>query len=167
MTTVSIRAPIQGPGRLNCFRKDVHRSSVSIRAPIQGPGRLLNERMGLATLLFQSAPRSKDRGDSGQTVLTVDALKVSIRAPIQGPGRRIAIAQASNLVNCFNPRPDPRTGATRIGNLPDLPSAVSIRAPIQGPGRPFTAAHLPAWHEFQSAPRSKDRGDLCKDKLSD
>ncbi len=63
---------------------------------------------------FQSAPRSEDRGDQ-------IFAKVEHRDP------------------CFNPRPDPRTGATCLGKYP-----------------------LATMPRFQSAPRSEDRGDAWR-----
>ena len=109
-TRVSIRAPIRGPGRLDLSlvfpsiasfnpRPDPRTGAtvgacltfngkrVSIRAPIRGPGRLVD-------------------------TLNADfAAIVSIRAPIRGPGRP-EIRACIGIAQCFNPRPDPRTGAT-------------------------------------------------------
>ena len=60
---------------------------------------------------------------------------------------------------CFNPRPGLATGAT----WPRAPwrrnSCVSIRAPVSRPGRLFLRHGEDDRHEFQSAPRSRDRGD--------
>ena len=180
---VSIRAPVLRPGRLAGSRLYIHDAKVSIRAPVLRPGRLhgdarqnlnpscFNPRPGPSTGathlvhrpaladLFQSAPRSFDRGDH--------------RTSTGGRGRA-----------CFNPRPGPSTGATCM--LPGLlgPDFVSIRAPVLRPGRLQGSGEVTAheqvsirapvlrpgrldlverWatlHKFQSAPRSFDRGDL-------
>jgi len=82
----------------------------------------------------------------------------SIRAPIRRPGRLHISAMA--LVECsFNPRPDPKTGATLPRSSALLPEAVSIRAPIRRPGRLGSLLKFAQWFQFQSAPRSEDRGD--------
>ena len=61
---------------------------------------------------------------------------VSIRAPIRRPGRLLSPHNCVEFAG-FNPRPDPKTGATRVTACPQSPRDV-----------------------FQSAPRSEDRGDF-------
>ncbi len=116
--------------------------------------------------MFQSAPRSEDRGDLGRGSAAGAYLPVSIRAPIRGPGRRIqepsSIASTEfqsaprsedrgdlcqhnhshHQTTRFNPRPDPRTGATYVNIIiHTIKQHVSIRAPIRGPGRRATYRH--------------------------
>ena len=109
-------------------------SHVSIRAPLTRAGRQ-SAMIMLATLVaFQSAPRSRERGD---------------RARFQG----------ELGPHCFNPRPAHASGATRpiIGLA--LVGPVSIRAPLTRAGRQLAMVML--WNDmvFQSAPRSRERGD--------
>ena len=84
--------------------------------------------------LFQSAPRSEERGDgffrSGLVIYTSFNPRPAPRSgamPIRGTG--------SSGLRSFNPRPAPRSGAIRRS----LPQAhhrgVSIRAPLRGAGR--------------------------------
>jgi len=62
----------------------------------------------------------------------------------------------------FNPRPDPKTGATLVVTIVSLGEDVSIRAPIRRPGRPATwSTGSTLITLFQSAPRSEDRGDAA------
>ena len=60
---------------------------------------------------------------------------------------------------CFNPRPDPKTGAIACPGQARPPISVSIRAPIRRPGRSRRRNPGPCRTQFQSAPRSEDRGD--------
>ena len=157
---------------------------VSIRAPIRGPGRHENQRRNHAIREFQSAPRSEDRGDALAVDGGVLEETVSIRAPLRGPGR-LGATCFTILSSCFNPRPDPRTGATRkkrnawsrlwsFNPRPDPRTGatfregdncdvefVSIRAPIRGPGRLSFCSFEFCGLKFQSAPRSEDRGDVA------
>ncbi len=91
--------------------------------------------------------------------MTEHANKVSIRAPIRGPGRLLSPSFVKPVLICFNPRPDPRTGATPAPMHRRRRIPVSIRAPIRGPGRHFSSVFGCRWTWFQSAPRSEDRGD--------
>ena len=108
---------------------------VSIRAPVSRPGRREGGKENKASAKFQSAPRSRDRGDGG--VGENDLVRI-----------------------CFNPRPGLATGATSATPLQSKRSKVSIRAPVSRPGRPPMCAAFLADVEFQSAPRSRDRGDV-------
>ena len=113
---------------------------VSIRAPVTRPGRR-GVRTGRrrAVARFQSAPRSLDRGDSSIRMSRVPITPVSIRAPVTRPGRR---------------------GAAGTGARADC--RVSIRAPVTRPGRRGRFARPTSdADQFQSAPRSLDRGDSC------
>jgi len=109
---------------------------VSIRAPIRRPGRRWRQCCPRLRLVFQSAPRSEDRGDCAE-------------------------CSPNPKSKCFNPRPDPKTGATESGCGSGLGEPVSIRAPIRRPGRRPGAGSCGIASRFQSAPRSEDRGDLC------
>ena len=60
----------------------------------------------------------------------------------------------------FNPRPGHATGATHHHDIKRHSDYVSIRAPVTRPGRPNTTAALAEISKFQSAPRSRDRGDF-------
>ena len=110
------------------------------------------------TLMFQSAPRSEDRGE---VVWLRVCLRhnVSIRAPIRRPGR-VPWRRNRPAIRSFNPRPDPKTGARQLPVQPQRPALVSIRAPIRRPGRGRLGACCARTPRFQSAPRSEDRGEL-------
>ena len=133
--------------------------------------------------MFQSAPRSRDRGDcsrpaksirpacfnprpglaTGATTLSPDMqafVQVSIRAPVSRPGRPPTICTAGSLLRSFNPRPGLATGATEKPVNQPHPSSVSIRAPVSRPGRQASCSSHQPKRLFQSAPRSRDRGDL-------
>ena len=107
--------------------------------------------------MFQSAPRSEDRGESLGDGIAL-RFGVSIRAPIRRPGRgsypfslsglrsfqsaprsedrgEAATRTASAACARFNPRPDPKTGARQVGRVLRTHATVSIRAPIRRPGR--------------------------------
>ncbi len=60
---VSIRAPVTRPGRLRMHQRKRPLSVVSIRAPVTRPGRRLRDATMEVKISFQSAPRSRDRGD--------------------------------------------------------------------------------------------------------
>src|SRR5438876_490154 len=62
---VSIRAPERAPGRRVDNGLVVSNGLVSIRAPERAPGRPISKHISIASLEFQSAPRSELRGDSG------------------------------------------------------------------------------------------------------
>ncbi len=84
---------------------------------------------------FQSAPRSCDRGDAWGRGGSEGVFHVSIRAPVLRPGRRFRLHRLARFSHCFNPRPGLATGATACRYVSFVPM------------------------EFQSAPRSCDRGD--------
>ena len=83
---------------------------VSIRAPLRGAGRHWPVAASTSGLVFQSAPRSEERGDRAV-------------GPYPHGGR------------CFNPRPAPRSGATVAIHRAGGGREVSIRAPLRGAGR--------------------------------
>ncbi len=107
---------------------------------------------------FQSAPRSRDRGDRKPATLA-RAIVVSIRAPVTRPGRQFLRCEKGHSGNSFNPRPGHATGATaRLDATENLSRRFNPR-----PGHATGATMQPnAPHQpcgFQSAPRSRDRGD--------
>ena len=59
----------------------------------------------------------------------------------------------------FNPRPGHATGATQGTSQHLRKETVSIRAPVTRPGRRDFQKWKNFVREFQSAPRSRDRGD--------
>ena len=111
-----------------------------------------------ATLRFQSAPRSEERGDCAGAGVGRRG-RVSIRAPLRGAGRwrpqgrTLGIRPCFNPrpaprsgaitflrslrrpVWCFNPRPAPRSGAILFQEFFQRVGGVSIRAPLRGAGR--------------------------------
>ncbi len=115
--------------------------------------------------------------------------QVSIRAPVSRPGRPHPPLRRQNKM-CFNPRPGLATGATRAlvqrqargtvsirapvsrpgrrraKRIAGTSGDVSIRAPVSRPGRPGAAGFKVMLNTFQSAPRSRDRGDLLVPKLA-
>ena len=107
---------------------------VSIRAPVMRPGRQNPSRRRRPPSMFQSAPRSRDRGD-----------------PLS--------AETQKLTGCFNPRPGHATGATTAAISRRRHWQVSIRAPVTRPGRQNNTMKKLKLITFQSAPRSRDRGD--------
>ncbi len=90
--------------------------------------------MAKAGTWFQSAPRSRDRGDR-------------------------TAASPLPCVPSFNPRPGHATGATKSMIGIGAVSYVSIRAPVTRPGRRRGTRFASRMGQFQSAPRSRDRGD--------
>ena len=91
---------------------------------------------------FQSAPRSLERGDLFGNHLTQNT-HVSIRAPLTRTGRRERLNQLSLTCN------------------------VSIRAPLTRTGRREQTIEAIRVMQFQSAPRSLERGDLGLHGLRD
>ena len=59
----------------------------------------------------------------------------------------------------FNPRPAPRSGAMAAKTCGMRPARVSIRAPLRGAGRLNSIGQIAIATQFQSAPRSEERGD--------
>ena len=135
--------------------------------------------------VFQSAPRSLDRGDPRNHDQDQHGKSVSIRAPVTRPGRRggalvpsgcrLSFQSAPRSLDrgdgragelcwpssCFNPRPGHSTGAT-VASWPfaDACSHMFQSAP-RSLDRGDTAhrAFTDCNRRFQSAPRSLDRGD--------
>ena len=136
---------------------------VSIRAPIRRPGRDNSMATFGVTLMFQSAPRSEDRGELVWLLVCLRH-NVSIRAPIRRPGR-VPWRRNRPAIRSFNPRPDPKTGARQLPVQPQRPALVSIRAPIRRPGRGRLGACCARTPRFQSAPRSEDRGEVWRSQI--
>ena len=90
--------------------------------------------------MFQSAPRSRDRGDCRQS------------APLKA---RLGFQSA--------PRSRDRGDSCHRTDT-KISVAVSIRAPVTRPGRLGGALTLGGISMFQSAPRSRDRGDFGRNK---
>ena len=107
---------------------------VSIRAPVTRPGRQVLRQQGAGGGLFQSAPRSLDRGDATSARCGSSPSRFNPR-PGHSTGATRAFVHVSARDICFNPRPGHSTGAT-AARLADLEPKM-----------------------FQSAPRSLDRGD--------
>ena len=137
---------------------DGQRERVSIRAPVTRPGRHGAHYGRAAFYKFQSAPRSRDRGDSSRRANWRPWTSFNPR-----PGHATgATSKGGNIVSeicSFNPRPGHATGATRTYFRIHAACAVSIRAPVTRPGRPARQELTNAAPLFQSAPRSRDRGD--------
>ena len=156
---VSIRAPVTRPGRLFDDHDQAIQATVSIRAPVTRPGRLEGTVRSGQGELFQSAPRSRDRGDPPITILRwiwscfnprpghATGATNCIRAAAAGgscfnprPGHATGATQtgqtADEMSYGFNPRPGHATGATFVARVPVGRGTVSIRAPVTRPGRP-------------------------------
>ena len=110
---------------------------------------------------FQSAPRSLDRGDTvGLGALSGRALFQSApRSLDRGDARRTGSARGHGR---FNPRPGHSTGATGQGD----DTARDTLGFNPRPGHSTGATKVDrvtdeVTDEFQSAPRSLDRGDAC------
>ncbi len=95
--------------------------------------------VGVVVVMFQSAPRSVERGDANGYRPQRTATKVSIRAPLSRAGRRTAPHVVAHYcqrfqsaprsvergdvnldgkedgIACFNPRPAQSSGATTAG----------------------------------------------------
>ena len=157
---VSIRAPTRGPGRHRHTLPVSLGRVVSIRAPARGPGRRESLPRETDAGQFQSAPRPEDRGDLLVLVESVRSARFQSAPRPEDRGDRCAPAFPSvwisfqsaprpedrgdqrrsrefQTLNCFNPRPGPRAGATRfLVVFQRAVKLVSIRAPARGPGRP-------------------------------
>ncbi len=198
--------PGHATGATHCSCGTVTKVSVSIRAPVTRPGRLSDPLLTYQDCAFQSAPRSRDRGDSAprpQQTRT-EPFQSAPRSRDRGDPVWLMINAVSRSFNprpghatgatgchgvarfrhvCFNPRPGHATGATcqsatrvtpqagfnprpghatgatlAMGRKPTVPM-VSIRAPVTRPGRPKALRSICGKKLFQSAPRSRDRGD--------
>ena len=132
---VSIRAPVTRPGRPKRRRSSAHSHTVSIRAPVTRPGRLSWKSNHHPQVCFNPRP-GHATGATLEQPTHHHLQVVSIRAPVTRPGRRNPHAKRKH---------DP---------------AVSIRAPVTRPGRPCGPVTVTPSPMFQSAPRSRDRGDL-------
>ena len=158
---VSIRAPVTRPGRhdntRNCARHGKFQSAP--RSRDRGDSDMRDFPSFFAR--FQSAPRSRDRGD--RELISCPALLVEFqsapRSRDRGDGGLYFLAAG---YGCFNPRPGHATGATTTNPVGRPLTDVSIRAPVTRPGRRKTHQSRNGLLLFQSAPRSRDRGDRQK-----
>ncbi len=132
---VSIRAPLSRAGRHRVRHQLCQLQEVSIRAPLSRAGRLDPSRISWWFVMFQSAPRSRERDDTPAGANSADALKFQ-SAPRSRERDDLGVPDA----------------------LPSF-SRVSIRAPLSRAGRliPYVSATL--YLLFQSAPRSRERDD--------
>ncbi len=155
---VSIRAPVSRPGRLDGWLSGLTFEGVSIRAPVSRPGRPRTARLCSAAAWFQSAPRSRDRGDARALRLAkppqlfqsaprsrdrgdvngtvcVDCKRAFQSAPRSRDRGDHGARIPRHILTSFNPRPGLATGATRRRRAWRRWSRVSIRAPVSRPGR--------------------------------
>ncbi len=156
---------------------------VSIRAPLSRAGRLQAPHDGATPRRFQSAPRSRERGDwhriEGQGVIQmfqsaprsrergdlipvaspekIDKFQSAPRSRERGDrGRR-----KGGEGDCVSIRaPLSRAGRHMSTGSIGKTAGVSIRAPLSRAGRPLSPQVAPPPSEFQSAPRSRERGDF-------
>ena len=149
--------PAPRSGAMDSFLSPARRSGVSIRAPLRGAGRWVAiDDLG-DIHMFQSAPRSEERGDLALGIKPPSAWcfnprpaprsgamgpqyrellrkSVSIRAPLRGAGRFDDSGTVTATMR-FNPRPAPRSGAIPLKSSKGVSTSVSIRAPLRGAGR--------------------------------
>ena len=109
--------------------------SVSIRAPLSRTGRLPQLSRRVKADWFQSAPRSLERGDA-HAILERAGIKSFNPRPALSNGATFKRCHSRSLLYGFNPRPALSNGATRVCQ------------------RQYQEVS-----EFQSAPRSLERGD--------
>ncbi len=133
---VSIHAPLRRTGRPCLASLAGSEFAVSIHAPLRRTGRQSLACAVVVKITFQSTPRSEERGDiADSTAITAHGHGVSIHAPLRRTGRRENI-------------------------LHDLHwSGVSIHAPLRRTGRRQDAEGGSICWQFQSTPRSEERGD--------
>ena len=109
-------------------------------------------------MMFQSAPRSRDRGDLKSKPWRMPLICFNPR-PGHATGATCDCECDRRLWRCFNPRPGHATGATIFIKMNQDGMVVSIRAPVTRPGRHIMEYDADGDQMFQSAPRSRDRGD--------
>ena len=68
-------------------------------------------RHGLSMAMFQSAPRSRDRGDPGTGTIWKAGMRFNPR-PGHATGATGITGEEQAVIGCFNPRPGHATGAT-------------------------------------------------------
>ncbi len=159
----------------------VRRHHVSIRASLRRARRLPSTRRAAMPIMFQSAPRSGERGDGVRPPGPVCGT-VSIRASLRR-ARRFTTAPAApaglvfqsaprsgergdelrtedgSPITCFNPRLAPESEAMPLRVMTPPDPVVSIRASLRRARRSALRAEEAALQQFQSAPRSGERGD--------
>ncbi len=155
---VSIRAPLSRAGRPIATKTCPTVEVVSIRAPLSRAGRRVVPTVAAPVIVFQSAPRSRERGDDANTVGVTHSIAFQ-SAPRSRERGDIARSRTVCVGQCFNPRPALASGATPDANPGQGPRLVSIRAPLSRAGRPVPVSSSNASRWFQSAPRSRERGD--------
>ncbi len=164
---VSIRAPLSRAGRPS-HEPNPGNVLVSIRAPLSRAGR-----HRVADDPVQHTPRFNPRPaqSSGATCgrQCVDELRWRFNPrPAQSSGATAQHADRDVTNVSFNPRPAQSSGATRrIRDVADRVLRVSIRAPLSRAGRLASAYSTSrrAGLQFQSAPRSVERGDAWRNRV--
>ena len=136
---VSIRAPLSRAGRRKADFGILWYNGFNPR-PALASGTTPMIRFTSRTMMFQSAPRSRERDDLHSPI-----------APLR-PCR-------------FNPRPALASGTTFVSTARISDECVSIRAPLSRAGRPRRPNARRAARRFQSAPRSRERDDSMSAKL--
>ncbi len=156
---VSIRAPLTRAGRHKAAQALAHTYNVSIRAPLTRAGRRGEYHVVTADSKFQSAPRSRERGDQNVSAVSLMArwFQSAPRSRERGDWR--GVHHVGGASSGFNPRPAHASGATPTGFGSSFSEYVSIRAPLTRAGRQHFFLSLFRSSGFQSAPRSRERGD--------
>ena len=109
-------------------------ANVSIRAPLRRAGRCKKAGASFVPAMFQSAPRSEERGDTPAQARE-GAVEVSIRAPLRRAGRCAASQGAPPRNNVSIRAPLRRAGRYPELGLGSVFVQVSIRAPLRRAGR--------------------------------
>ncbi len=126
--------PAQSSGATVLRRIGVADSTVSIRAPLSRAGRPARRRVRSTSAVFQSAPRSVERGDPTTAAHATDASGVSIRAPLSRAGRlRVRAGCSADPVSIRAPLS--RAGRPQPSAIVSAMRLVSIRAPLSRAGR--------------------------------
>ena len=163
---VSIRAPLTRAGRREQIPKNAKRLLFQSAPRSRERGDWLCGYFAPAVDEFQSAPRSRERGDHHSTAFFRSPASFNPR-PAHASGATLCQVELYSLVVGFNPRPAHASGATvcQVGeSINHL--VVSIRAPLTRAGRRITHVAIPMVTEFQSAPRSRERGDGNRTSLT-
>ena len=102
--------------------------------------------------MFQSAPRSFDRGDAFSNPCFPSPRCFNPRPGPSTGATRFALTAAAAGAG-FNPRPGPSTGATAAAGRCHSSGEVSIRAPVLRPGRrPRFCRPACRWNGFNPRP---------------
>ena len=156
---VSIRAPLSRAGRHRGAHALGDSNRVSIRAPLSRAGRRPDTGAAPRFDLFQSAPRSRERGDAPHSSqpFANQSFQSAPRSRERGDSARSSPCPGRSS---FNPRPALASGATFEFPIKDEHARVSIRAPLSRAGRLRRVVSAAPLMLFQSAPRSRERGDI-------